>query len=243
MMSPNSVLVLVAYYLEDVRQVEALVERFEAETGLGYDVVLLVENGVPLSVATARRDIRLVDGDNSAWEFSGMVAGLKAGEALAPQVCTVLNDSYGRNWDVSTASQGILRTMHDWASRGGVAAWRDVFAWFPFQQRTNSRLLMTGGRAMSGVHASLEAAINREKELTEAGEPLFSDADARTLGRWEAKNAGRWSTADLAGRRRRIYVEHTMLDALVEPAPAFFPKGPVSAVQYTLRRKLEGERR
>lgn len=239
----HSTLVLVAYYLENARQAEALADRFEAETGFRHDVVLLVENRGPLAPVSVSRDIRSVVGDNTAWEFSGMAAGLKACEALNPEVCTVLNDSYGRNWDVSSASRSILRDMHGWARQGGVSAWQDVFAWVPFQQRCNSRLLITGGAAVGAVRKAIESSIARERQITEAGLPLFSAEDARTLDRWENKNPRRWSSDDLARRRRRIYLEHTMLRDLSEPVARLFPAGPYAAVRYTVRRKLEGERR
>lgn len=243
MTRPESALVLVTYYVDSAQEAEDLVVRFEAQTGLHHDVVLLVENRVPLAPASDERDIRRVIGDNTAWEFSGMVAGLRACEALEPVVCTVLNDSYGRNWDVSSASRPILRKMHDWGMQGGVAAWQDVFTWLPFQQRCNSRVLIGGGSAVGALRTAIESSIARERGITEAGLPLFSADDARTLDRWESKNPGRWSSDGLSRRRRRIYLEHTMLDDLLDPVPRLFPSGLCAAAQYSFRRKMEGERR
>lgn len=235
-------LVLVAFYLENAAACEALVSDFEAAIDFVHDFIIVVDNRGYLAAEHLPDRFSVTAGDNSAWEFSGMAAGL---EAVSPDfgICAVLNDSYSRNWEVSAASRPLIRAMYDAATRGKTTGWQDVFDWLPFQQRPNSRILVMTAASAGAVAKSIREAIEVERSLSAGEQALFSDADSAILDRWERKNVGRWSVDSLPQRRRRIFLEHRMLSTVEGQVPRLLPDGPLAALFYTIRRHLEGERR
>lgn len=244
---PRRALIVVTYYLKEAGAVERLVESFEAALGVAHDLVIVVENGSPLGVSPSSRFVHMA-GDNSRWEFSAMAAGLRfcATQGDRIQSCTVINDSFGRNWAITSASRSVIRRMYDWASAGGIAGWQDIFTPLhmpPFSQKPNSRILVAAENRLAAVAGSIEAAIGQEEQFRASAIPLFNAHHRAVLNRWNARNTGRWSAADLANRDSRIFIEHHFLDSLNPDEVRLFPRTWLGGLAYSVRRRLASERR
>ncbi|MDH4742993.1 hypothetical protein OMP43_03060 [Sphingomonas sp. CBMAI 2297] len=240
-------LLLVTYYTRSRAELGALLGDFQANAGIRFKRVLVIDNGGHLDeeAGDGGEDwLRIVRGSNAFQEFSGWLEGLRllsGGGRL-----TLLNDSYGRNWTISTASRPIVRAMYADARRGKIAGWLDNFSHFApprFSRCPNSRIVVLP-LALAGTLAdSLEAAIGRARKLVEEGEPLFDPHSQARLARWIESQDGRWNLADMSGRLQRIFVEHHLFDDVPRRSLSLRPRSYAGSLAYALLRRLARERR
>ncbi|MBA3880458.1 MAG: hypothetical protein C0500_12165 [Sphingobium sp.] len=240
-------LVLVTYYLKSYAEVDALVAQFEAAIGLRYAHVLIVDNGGAIADASpVEGRMRCVRGSNRFYEFSGWLEGL---EALGPQeggIVTLLNDSFGRNWNITRASAPILAAMIADAKAGRIAGFLDNF--FPFSRpyfsrRPNSRLVLLPPDQLGVFARSLAAAIALCERRIAGGEPLFDAETQARLDRWKNSQPGRWSEAALVTRDKRIFVEHHLFDAVPAELLSMRPRHVIGSLAYAVAKRFYKEAR
>lgn len=239
-------LVLVTFYTRTAVELAALVAEFELAARIRFATVLVVDNSGHLAGIQTDERTRVLGGTNSFQEFSGWLEGIGALEEEAGGRLTLLNDSYGRNWEISRASRPIIAAMYRDAARGRIAGWLDNFSHFGpprFSRRPNSRVVVMP-RDLAGIFAaSLDRAMKRSTELAQAGQPLFDEASERRLRDWIGTQTGRWDESTLAGRWRRIFVEHHVFDGVPREKLSLRPRSYVGSLIYAAARHLAGERR
>jgi len=243
-------LVLVSYYLRSVAAVRELLDAFDADVERHHGQVLVIDNAGVLPVGAVvddRRKIFVVRGSNQWWEFSGWLEGLGlVKDWPSSMVLTLLNDSYARNWTITSASRPIIFSMYDAAEKGRIACWLDNFSLFRrpvFSRRLNSRLLLVPAQWRDIVAQSLTDAIHHCS--SRHGEPtvLFTAAELSRLRAWMSSQANRWDPKTLPSRLQRIFLEHHMLDSVPQELVAAEPATYVGTLVYAIGRRLLSERR
>lgn len=239
--------ILVAYHLNDADEAFALINDFCQKIHLKCSAAIVVDNGGRMKLHVDEGGgYRVIRGDNSAWEFTGWLAGISAMSGMNVPVVALLNDSYGRNWSVSPLSRAYLRRMYRAALNGRVAGWLDNFSHLRpprFSRRPNSRLVFASGISLQSLALSLNQAISMLSVLREEGQPLFSVDEQACLDRWAASQPGRWAPETLPYRMQRIFLEHHMFDGLAPRLMQFFPSTWLESLTYGVMRRLLGERR
>lgn len=239
--------ILVAYHLSDADKAFALIEDFCQRMRMPYSSAIVVDNGGSMEL---RADIdgkhRVIRGDNSAWEFTGWLSGIDAMRGTTVPVVVLLNDSYGRNWSLSTLSLAYLRRMYRAALNGRVAGWLDNFSHFSsprFSRRPNSRIVFVPAMTLQSLSLSLQQAIATLRVLKDEGRPLFTADEKACLDRWEASQPGRWAPQTLPHRTQRIFLEHHMFDGLPSGLLQCFPSTWLGSLVYGVLRRVLRERR
>lgn len=242
-------LILVSYYGRTIDETLRLINAFDADTNQHHNPVLIVDNAGTLKSGSVpgKRIIEVVHGSNTAWEFSGWLEGLnQISKWNNVATITLLNDSYQRNWTVTSASRYLVRSMYEAADQGLIAGWLDNFSWFRrprFSRRPNSRLVVLAWKERSHISTSLQAAINRCRSIVKRGDELFDPDDAARLQDWIASQSGRWPPETLPARLQRIYLEHHLFDSVLARQLALFPKSYVTAMLYAVTRRWFRESR
>jgi len=251
-MSVNKVergLILVTYYVCTLDEIRRLLDAFETSTNLRHDRVLVIDNAGTLNSGSAmgRQTIEVVRGSNTAWEFSGWLEGLsRISDWRNIATITLLNDSFQRNWTVTSASRHLIRSMYKAADRGLIAGWLDNFSWFRrprFSRRTNSRLVVVPREELSLISTSLETTIDRCRAIVRRSGDLFDADDAARLQEWVASQSGRWAPETLPTRLQRIFLEHHLFESIPAGHLALFPKSYISSMLYAVARRWFREAR
>jgi len=234
-------LVLVAYYVQSLEGIVALVADFERASGVVADAILIVDNGGNVPVGRRGDRIEVVAGANDFWEFSGWLAGL---DQLGPGdagITILLNDSYRRNWTIEWPGRHILSAMIADARKGRIAGWLDNFT--RTSRRVNSRIVVMPTVLVPIMRGSIASAIRICCERQTSRDPLFDPAATAQLDRWMQKQDGRWNEVSAASRRPRIFVEHHIFDAVPTALLSLRPRTWIGSQIYGITRKLVGERR
>lgn len=241
-------LILVSYYAHSIDEIRRLVDCFDKEVGYEHQWLLVVDNAgvLPVGMDHGRRRIEVVRGSNSAWEFSGWLEGLTQFQNGMATTITLLNDSYLRNWNLTAASRGLVRSMYKAAERGFIAGWMDNFSWFQrplFSRRPNSRLVVVPNTGRDLMAYALAQAINRCRFLVEQAQPLFDEDEMTRLHVWFASQPRRWAPETLPTRLQRIFLEHHIFDSVPDTQLLLFPRTLVNSFLYAVSRRLFRERR
>lgn len=241
-------IVLVTYYLQDTAAASRLIDDFCVASKLVCECAVIVDNhGALVGQTPTDGRFTVVAGDNSFWEFSGWIQGLLAARQWRKPVVTVLlNDSYGRNWEISAASRFVIRRMYAAALKGRVAGWLDNFSHLRrprFSRRPNSRLVVVPTALVAALATSIKTATVNLTNHLRVGTRLFNDEDQQCIDRWMTSQRGRWDSKTLATRGRRIYLEHHMLDSLPPRTVVWFPRSWLGSLAYAAWRHASGERR
>lgn len=241
-------LILVSYYGRSVNDARRVVDQFESDVGHVHRRVLVIDNArvLPIGTAFSDRQFDITHGSNGAWEFSGWLEGLNLARIWPVSTTTLLNDSYLRNWRLTTASRGLVRSMYSAADKDKITGWVDNFSWLQrprFSRRTNSRLVVVPATGNGLMTQSLQIAINRCRSLTENNGALFPVDEMARLDAWIASQPNRWAPETLPTRLQRIFLEHHLFDGVAARHVAFFPKSRLSSVLYAVFRRLFQERR
>lgn len=239
--------ILVAYHLSDAGAAFTLIHDFCQKVQKSCAYAVVVDNGGSMTKwVNNDGQYRVVKGDNSSWEFSGWLRGMEAISGAVAPVIALINDSYGRNWSLSYLSLAYISRMYCAAGNGCVAGWLDNFSFIQqprFSRRPNSRIIFVSATALSQLSLSLHQAIRTLRELTAAGEPLFTPAEQACLDRWTASQPGRWAAQTLLYRTQRIFIEHHMFDALAPGLLRCFPRTWLGSLVYGVGRRILRERR
>ncbi len=239
--------ILVAYHLSDAGAAFALIHDFCQKLQKSCSHAVVVDNGGAMTTWVDNDgNRRVISGDNIAWEFSGWLCGMEAICGAEAPVVALINDSYGRNWSLSSLSLAYMRRMYRAACNGRVAAWLDNFSHLHqprFSRRPNSRIVFVSAAALIPLSLSLHQAIRALRELTVAGNPLFTPAEQACLDRWTVSQPGRWAPQTLRNRAERIFLEHHMFDALEPGLLQCFPRTWLGSLVYGVGRRLLRERR
>lgn len=241
-------LIIVSYYLRTLDDILQVVEHFNSDVGYLHHKVLIVDNAAALPVGKllGERSIEIIRGSNRVWEFSGWLEGLESVGWWAVTTTTLLNDSYLRNWNFTTASRGIVRSMYKAADSGFITGWLDNFSWFQrprFSRRPNSRLMIIPNASKASIADSLRQAIELSQNLVDQGLPLFDKDEMARLQVWLASQSERWAPATIPSRLQRIFLEHHMFDRVPVSQLTLFPRTIVNSLLYSVLRRLFRERR
>lgn len=241
-------LIFISYYGRSLDDVRRIIDQFDVDAGHVHHRALVIDNSgvLPIGVALSNRQLVVMHGSNSAWEFSGWLEGLAVADAWPITTITLLNDSYLRNWELTAASRGLVRLMYQAADQGRIAGWLDNFSWLQrprFSRRPNSRLVVVPAADCALMMSSLQHAINRCRSLIEHSCALFDSNDMARLNAWMESQQGRWAPETLPTRLQRLFLEHHMFDGVPAGRLALFPKGRVGSLLYAASRRLFRERR
>lgn len=241
-------LVIVTFGLSSFERVAGLVEGFEAAIDTHHRRILIVDNAGSLKDYPPVSDrFEVMAGSNSIWEFSGWIEGLKRIDDSAPSTTiTLMNDSYGRNWEVTAASRSLIRRMYRDADGGKIAAWLDNFSHFRspfFSRRVNSRLMVIPSSMRLPLADAVAKAADRARRLKADRRSLFDAASEKRLLRWMASQGARWDPATQHDRLNRIFIEHHLLDALPRSSISYRPRSYFGSLRYAVHRRLTRERR
>lgn len=238
---PTIQLVLIAYYIQSLDAIEALVVDFEQASRLKIDAVVVVDNGGSLPAGADGNRIEVVAGVNDFWEFSGWLAGLKHIRPDDGGLTILLNDSYRRNWTIKWPGLRNLSLMVADARKGRIAGCLDNFT--RTSRRVNSRIVVSPTALIPVLQSSIAAAIRICRERQANGEPLCDPATTAQLNYWMKGQDGRWNEASAASRWPRIFVEHHLFDAVPAGRVSLRPRTWLGSQVYGVARKLVGERR
>lgn len=238
---PQFHLILVAYYIKSIEEINSLVIDFQHASGIKISSVNIVDNGGNLPLGNVSACLSIVSGSNSFWEFSGWLAGLNAMSPQASDIIILLNDSYGRNWTIKWPGRYVIRLMAKDALSGKIASWLDNFT--RWTRRINSRIVIFPSHQFEIVKSSLQDAISACMERQALGTPLHDEATTDRLTKWMTTQDGRWNAASRASRMPRIFIEHHLLDSAPTNLIAYRPRSWIGSQFYGLARKLAGERR
>lgn len=242
-------LILVTYYVRTLDEMRRLLDAFETATNLRHQHVLVVDNSGSLQVGKVSGDrfIQVTHGSNTTWEFSGWLEGLnQISDWRNIATITLLNDSYQRNWTVTSASRHLVRSMYEAADRGLIAGWLENFTWFRrprFNRRPNSRLIVIPRTQRLLMSASIQAAIDHCQNILNSGTELFDKDEKARLQEWIASQPGRWAPTTMPARLQRIYLEHHLFDGIPTDHLALFPRTRVDSLIYSILRRIYDERR
>lgn len=238
---PQFRLIMVAYYIKSIEEVNALISDFEHASHIKIRSVIIVDNGGNLPMGNPSASMTIVPGSNSFWEFSGWLAGLNAMNPQPSDIIILLNDSYGRNWTIKWPGRYFIRLMMKDAIHGKIASWLDNFT--RFTRKINSRIVIFPSHQFNNVKFSLQNAISICMERQEQGSPLHDEATTDRLNKWMTTQGGRWNAASSSSRMPRIFVEHHLFDLIPRNLIAYRPRSWIGSQFYGVARKLAGERR
>lgn len=242
-------LILVTYYARTNDETQRLLDAFDEDSNERHDRVLVVDNAGTLQSGRmpGERFVKVMHGSNTAWEFSGWLEGLNQISAWQDvATITLLNDSYQRNWAITSASRYLVRSMYQAADQGSIAGWVDNFSWFRrprFSRRPNSRLVVVPAKERSLIYTSLQTAINRCRAIVKCGDELFKPDEAARLQEWITSQSGRWAPETLPERLQRIYLEHNLYNGIPPERLAVFPDTRIGGLIYAVLRRIYNERR
>jgi hypothetical protein len=242
-------LILVSYYMRSLPDCMELIANYERRVGQFHRRLIVVDNAGAIfgeSLPVNGRTLLIKRGSNSRWEFSGWLEGLAATATEHPaRTVTLLNDSYGRNWEVTAASRSMLAGMYRKADAGRICGWRDNFSiWRPprFSRRTNSRVVVLPAGFTGLFGESLRRAIGL-CDTAASADQLFSTEEREVLERWIRSQTGRWGTDQLQARLKRIFIEHHLFDGISADRLVLFPRTYLGSLLYAAARHAFRERR
>jgi hypothetical protein len=242
-------LILVCYYIKSEYEIVNLINKFESEIDFFHSNLIIIDNNnvIDQNFNFKMRDIRLIYGSNSSWEFSGWIEGLES-DLTSSKTITLLNDSYLRNWNITIASRFLLKKMYRHADSGMIACWFDIFSWIKppiFSRRPNSRMVVLPYNKKDYFIESLKMAIDRYFYAIENYSSLFSKNDGRRLDEWISTQCAinRWDNSSINTRLGRIFIEHHAFDNIHRTNLIKIPKTFLGSVLYSFLRRLFRERR
>lgn len=240
-------LILVTYYTQNLKELIELLDDYDLSTRRRHANVLVIDNAAKLATGLHRsvdRAIKVVHGTNEAWEFSAWAQGLQDEQYGTIGTLTLLNDTFGRNWNITFASRSLIHRMYRAAQGGKVAGWVDTFSRMPqFARRPNSRLVVLASEQRAVMAASVVDAIKRCQRHIELRQPLFSRVEEAQIRKWTALQAGRWGPKAVETRLQRMFIEHHLFDRVPPKLLSLFPETAAGTLVYGLVRRLVRERR
>lgn len=245
-------LIYVVWYSSRLSDVKLAIFELGLKLDVCFSNVVVVDNSGSIEMDCPEESIHCVEGTNTFWEFSGYFEGLEYLSTITNpyDVALVLNDSYGKNWDLFWGTKMLMKRMlRDAVEKSAVCFCQDIFRHkvniTQVERTVNSRIFCLPVSSVSTFGSFLRSLCEAKFfDLNERLHNIYADHN-NIVERWINMSHKRWTASVLQSVKFRIAIEHSIifLNSVPGQSLRLYPKSPIGSYTLSLIGKIFGERR
>lgn len=220
---------------EDIRKLETVIKK-------NFGIVTIVDNS--FSLLEIKSQYKIIPGDNTNNEFSGIIAGLKYQNFLKNNSLNtlIINDTFNRNWNFNYLSKNTFKRLEKKSRKHYISLSYDNnidLKKFKFKKNYNSRYIFVNNVFLNDLEKSIEKAIQDMNFNLKNNLPLHSEWEIKQINNFFNKNPDRF----YAKKFESIFLERNMLSKIAKDNIYTLPKNIFSRLCYAILKKITNEKR